>query len=198
MRSVLTVAALAVLTTGCVHHQISFNTEEPTWHYLIDGSAIDVPIVVSVPTETQAADLEISSFAAGLAHRWHANYGKMFMQALEVELSQLFPSHTLSTSRASPGSYHLHLDIPSYAYSGFAARTTVEAVLTDPSGAELLRKRYEATGKSGTGKVVGLGAFGMKSAIRQSTLDAYRQIFGRLRADLRSSLPALRIESQPS
>jgi hypothetical protein len=187
-RCVVVFLVLGPLLGGCVHHQVGFNAEDPSWHHSVEGEPLAIAIAATVPTETQLAEHEISSAMAGFANRWHARYGEMFLQVLGVELSQLFASHSLAAPPATPDSYHLELDIPAYSFSGFAAHVTVSAVLRDPSGTELLNKRYEAVGRSGAGKAVGLGAFGMRSAVRQSTLNAYLQILEQLRGDLRSSL----------
>jgi hypothetical protein len=189
------VLLLGIASSGCIHHQIGFNVDDTSWHHEVPGHPIPAELFVTIPPGTEEAEIEISSATAGAANVWHARYGEMFVQALKVELAQLARSYTLGTGSdgtgsAQPGAYHLMLDVPAFAYAGFAASTTVSAVLTDPSGNRLLNERYEARGRSDAGKVVGLGAFGMKSAIRQSTLDAYLQIFERLRTDLRAAIEA--------
>jgi hypothetical protein len=48
----------------------------------------------------------------------------------------------------------------------------------------LFEKTYAGQGDTQGGKMFWGGAFAMKSAIRQSSLDAYKQIFAKLREDL--------------
>jgi hypothetical protein len=52
----------------------------------------------------------------------------------------------------------------------------------------LLKKTYSAEGASQGSKMFWAGAFGMKSAIRQSSLDAYKKVFAQLREDLEQAL----------
>jgi len=182
IRSALLMLAVMPLT-GCIHHQIAF-IDDSEWHYEIEGSSVSAPLSISVDEASRTGDLEISSFTAGAANRWHARYGEMFMQALAVEMDQFAPRHTLNAGAAGAGAWRLDLAIPEYNFSSFSARTSVTAVVVDPGGRERLRERYSAVGDSNAGRVVGLGAFGMKSAIRQSTLDAYRKILAELREDL--------------
>jgi hypothetical protein len=183
---VLSLAALGL--GGCIHHRIAFHPTDPSWHHQVGGEPIPVDVFAVVPETTRQAEYEISSFMAGAANRWHARYGEMFVQAVQVELPQLFRAATLGEGAAPAGTYELSLDVPAYTFSGFAARTTVSAVLRDPAGAELMNERYEGVGGSDAGKVVGLGVFGMRSAIRQSTLDAYLRVFAQMRDDLRVAL----------
>jgi len=49
-------------------------------------------------------------------------------------------------------------------------------------------RSYREEGASQGGKMVKIGPFGMKSAVRQSSFDAYKKVFGRLRADLAAVL----------
>jgi len=186
MGKAVPLVALLMLSTGCVHHQIAFDPNG-SWHYAIEGPRIDVPIVAAVPASTQDAEQEISSAMTGIANRWHAQYGLMFMQALEVELSQLFSAHEIAKQCPADAERCLELDVSSYSFHDFAAHATVTARLRDASG-QGLDESYSATGRSGAGKAIGLGAFGMKSAIRQSTLDAYEEIFAKLRVDLRNAI----------
>ena len=194
--------ALAILPlTGCIHHQIAFIEDENSdWHYEVVGARIGAPLVVEVSEATQAADYMFTAVTAGAANRWHARYGEMFMQVLAVELPQLAPNHTITsdsdqtsgdTSGNTAGTekpHRLELDVPSYLFENFAANTTVTAVLTDPQGQELLDERYSVIGESKGGRVMGAGAFGMKSAVRQSTLNAYKRVFEELREDLRAAM----------
>ncbi len=51
----------------------------------------------------------------------------------------------------------------------------------------LFEKTYRAEGVRQGEKMFWAGAFGMKSAVRQSSLDAYKQIFAQLRGDLEAA-----------
>ncbi len=54
--------------------------------------------------------------------------------------------------------------------------------------APLLEKSYTKDGDTQGGKMFWGGAFAMKSAIRQSSYDAYKKVFADLRQDLKAAL----------
>ena len=86
----------------------------------------------------------------------------------------------------------MELSIPSYQFEDFRAKVSVTATAYGPGKMQFLQKTYSAEGTSQGAKMFWAGPFGMKSAIRQSSLNAYKQIFAALRADL---MPALQSKS---
>ncbi len=177
-----------MLATGCIHIPIAFDDRDRSWHYSLEGAPIEEFVRVVVPPSTRAGDRAISSFSTGIAYRWHAQYGRMFLQALEVELPYLFRSYELVDQPSTGPATQLTLEVSSYDFSDFAAHAAVSAELKGADGKSLVVQRYFATGRSGADKMVGLGVFGMKSAVRQSTLDAYREILSRVASDVRSAM----------
>jgi hypothetical protein len=78
----------------------------------------------------------------------------------------------------------LELAIPSYRFEDFRAKVSVSATAYEPGKGSLLQKTYSAEGESRGARMFWGGAFAMKSAIRQSSLDAYKKVFAQLRGDL--------------
>ncbi len=82
----------------------------------------------------------------------------------------------------------LHLSVPRYVFTDWHAMITVHAIAYAPDKTVLFDKDYRGEGLTQGGKMVGLGAFGMKSAVRQSSFDAYKKIFAELRKDMEQAL----------
>jgi hypothetical protein len=70
------------------------------------------------------------------------------------------------------------------------AKVTIRADAFAPNETLVFSRDYTGEGSSQAGKMLGLGAFGQKSAVRQSSLDAFKQAFARMRPDVRSALLA--------
>jgi len=82
----------------------------------------------------------------------------------------------------------LVMTVPSYRFADFHATVTVHAVAYGPRRNVLFDKRYMQEGDTQGGKMAGGGAYAMKSAIRQSSYDAFKKIFLELRGDLGRAL----------
>lgn len=128
----------------------------------------------------------------GIAHNWNAMPGEMLKQVAEIELSQLFQHYEYSDiyKESSEGNPRLTLKllVNRYNFSGFRASFSVRAIAYGPDKRVLFDKVYSKVGISQGGKMFWAGAFGMKSAIRQSSFDALKQIFKVLRLDLIQAL----------
>lgn len=174
---------LLLLATGC-HHDIRF--EEVA--YSTGSKQYDAGLVAVISPETLGQVLAIKSWATGIANSWDARPGEMLRQIADVEFPQMVKSYRLSGQYDEPkeGASRLtvELSVPHYAFSDFHTTVVVQARVYRPGHALAFEKSYREEGDSQGGKMVGAGAFGMKSAVRQSSFDAYKKVFAKLRADL--------------
>lgn len=174
---------LLLLATGC-HHDIRF--EEVA--YSTGSKQYDAGLVTVISPQTLGQVLTIKSWATGIANSWDARPGEMLRQIADVEFPQMVKSYRLSTQYDEPdeGASRLtvELSVPHYAFSDFHTTVVVQARVYRPGHALAFEKSYREEGDSQGGKMVGAGAFGMKSAVRQSSFDAYKKAFAKLRADL--------------
>jgi hypothetical protein len=177
------IVGFALLAGGCAH-QVTFQDHT----YTVASARNSTAVVAVIDAETQARKVPIRSFMTGIAHSWEAEPGDMLKQVAAIELPQVFASYELaSVYKEPPGSGRglvLDMKVPSYAFEDFQAKVTVEVTAYERGRRQVLRKTYTAAGESQGAKMFWGGAFGMKSAIRQSSLDAYKKIFEQLRRDL--------------
>ena len=184
-------AALVLLSTGCAH-QVTFDRPAP---YSISAPRQATGVTAVIDQRTLANKVPISSFMTGIAHSWEVEPGDMLKQIVDIELPQMFAHYDFANSYrepSAPDGLILELAIPSYQFEDFRAKVSVSATAYESGKRPLLKKIYSAEGESQGAKMFWGGAFGMKSAIRQSSLDAYKKIFAALRADL---IPALQTRS---
>jgi hypothetical protein len=184
-----TLVLLAISVTGCaIHHPVTF--ENAT--YTTGASRQAATVVAVIDKSTLEKKVPVRAASAGYGNIWEIQPGDMLKQVADAELPQMFSSYAFSsTDQAPPGSgpgIVLGLSVPNYAFADFHASITVHAVSKTRSGSVLFEKDYSASGTAQGGKMFVAGAFGMKSAIRQSSLNAYQQIFAQLRADLEQAL----------
>jgi len=177
-------AVLALLSAGCAH-QVTFERPPP---YSISAPRQDVGVTAVIEQHTLASKVAISSFMTGIAHSWEVEPGDMLKQIADIELPQMFARYDFSTTVREPAhavmGIILELAIPSYRFEEFRAKVSVSATAYETGRKPLLQKTYSVEGVSQGKKMFWGGAFGMKSAIRQSSLDAYKKVFAQLRADL--------------
>ncbi len=182
------IIGLATLALVSCAHQIQF--QDLT--YNINEQKHNAAITAVIDEETLAKVVTIRSFATGIANRWEAKPGIMLKQVADIELPQMFTDYTTSSTYGKPeqgnNRYTLVLSVPNYHFSDWRATYTVEAVLYGPDKNELFDRTYIEEGASQKAKMVNAGAFGMKSAVRQSSLGALKRIFERLRMDLDRNL----------
>ena len=196
----LVLAACSAL--GCTH-QIAFDEADPSWHYVIDAPRAETASLVAVVSEETLADsYAFRAFSTGIAHKWVAQYGRMLIQVADVELPQLVGTYARRSSyeepRAGDPRLVLELRVTSYRFADFGATLTLQADAYGPDKTRLFSRSYTATGEGQAGKMIGLGAFGQKSAVRQSSLDAFRNAFAQLRVDLLAALASSRAPGEPA
>lgn len=176
-------AVLLLLATGC-HHDIRFEDVA----YATGSKQSDAGLVAVISPQTIGQVVTIKSWATGIANSWDARPGEMLRQIADVEFPQLVKSYKLSGQYDEPkeGASRLtvELSVPHYAFSDFHTTVVVQARVYRPGHALAFEKSYREEGDTQGGKMVGAGAFGMKSAVRQSSFDAYKKVFAKLRADL--------------
>lgn len=176
-------AFLLLLATGC-HHDIRFEDVA----YSTGSRQYDAGLVAVISPQTLDQVLTIKSWATGIANSWDARPGEMLRQIADIEFPQMIKSYRLSGQYEEPkdGASRLtvELSVPHYAFSDFHTTVVVQARVYRPGHALVFEKSYREEGDSQGGKMVGAGAFGMKSAVRQSSFDAYKKAFAKLRADL--------------
>lgn len=181
-------ALLFFLTTGCSYN-VAF---DPTHSYSIDSTLREESITVVIDPHTLNHEVSISSWMAGIANSWNVQPGMMLKQVADIEFPQMFKDYRTAdfyeASSQNDQRLALELSIPQYAFANFHATITVQATAHSFDGSRLFDKQYTEEGFGQGGKMFGAGAFGMKSAIRQSSLDAYKKIFIRLRSDLNNTL----------
>ncbi len=187
---------LALFSTGCAH-QVTFDKPAP---YSISAARQDIGVTAIIDQETLAKKVPIRSFTTGIAHSWEIEPGDMLKQIANIEFPQMFSDYEFSNTYREPKNTNwiaLELTIPSYQFEDFHAKVSVTATAYRSGKASLLQKTYSAEGQTQGGKMFSAGAFGMKSAIRQSSLDAYKKIFAELRADLVRALQGQSVTNNP-
>ncbi len=168
---------------GC-HHSISF--QEIGYPIQQDMHAKSLAVILDA--ETLEKTVSIRSFMAGIAHRWDAKPGLMLKQIADVEFPQMFEEYSVNGSPgeeiAGNGPLVLEMTVPEYKFEDCKATVTVRAIGYRKEDEILLDETYVREGPSQGAKMYHAGAFGMKSAVRQSSFDAFRGIFAMLREDL--------------
>ena len=187
MRSLrlLSIGLLMALASGCAH-QVSFEDIA----YGIEGEKREESLIVVIDPATQAQRVSIRSFMTGIAHSWDAEPGAMLKDVADVEFPQMFGSYRVASNyqEPPPGGLTLALTVPSYRFEDFHATVTVQAIAYGPGRSVLLEESYTESGPTQGAKMFWAGPFGMKSAIRQSSFEAYKKIFESLRADLSTAV----------
>ena len=192
----LLLSAGALLLCSACAHQVIFDRPAA---YSIATPKLSSAVTAVVDEQTLTKKVSVRAFMSGIANTWEVEPGDMLKQVADIELPQMFSGYEFVTADKPPvpkgNGIALQLSIADYQFNHFAAHITVEAVATGPGQQPLLQKTYSADGESHGAKMYWAGPFGMKSVIRQSSLDAYKKIFSALRADL---LGALQRESLAS
>lgn len=186
---VLLMGALAVLAGGCAH-DVTFDRPPG---YAVATPKQDAAVIAVIDRATLENRVAIRSFMTGIAHSWEAQPGDMLRQVADIELPQMFSSYELTeTFKERPGAMTLMLTIPSYRFEDFRARITVKVTAYGEGKRQLLEQTYSAEGDTQGGKMFWGGAFAMKSAIRQSSFDAFKKIFIQMRQDLVNAAETLK------
>ena len=174
---------------GCAHrYTVAFQDLS----YPVATKKYDAGVVAVIDRSTLSNTIQIQSFMAGVGNKWEAQPGEMLKQVADVELPQMFKYYRFSTDYqvADQGRRRitLYMTVPSYAFQDFHATITVHVIAYNRHKAVLFDKTYTESGFRQGAKMYWAGAFGMKSAMRQSSLDAYKKVFADMRADLRKVL----------
>ena len=182
-----------LVLTGCVaHHAIAF---EDT-HYAIDAKKQNTSIIAVIDQQTLNQKVSIRSFMVGAGHSWDAEPGQMLKQVADIELPQMFEHYEFASDYQesnSPGQrIILKMQVPDYQFKNFKATITVQAIASTSKGEKLFTKTYTAAGDTQGAKMYWGGPFAMKSAVRQSSLEAYKKIFEQIRGDLAKAMESIR------
>lgn len=189
-RVVIAVPLALMLCTASCFRNIAFH-DDGSWSYRISFEKIDTTVLTIISNETLAQKyMAPRTFRAGLANTWEIEPGKMLDQVARVELPQTFTQVRFAepdTDRSGDERLVLRLDLGSYGFVDGAANVVMRVQIATRSGKTLLQKDYLRRGSQYPAKEY-VGAWGMKSLIRQSSLDAFKGIFADLRKDLSSTL----------
>jgi hypothetical protein len=188
----MTAMVTAAMGTGCVH-PIAFHPTDTSWHYSVHAQKqTEASMVAVIDEETAAKQYDFRAFSTGFAHKWVVEYGEMLEQVADVELPQLVGSYKRSTLYSEPTTGEkrltLVLTVPSYVFEDYRAKMALHAEAFGPGRTQLFSRSYTSEGHAESGKMVGAGAFGQKSAVRQSSLDAFKRVFDQLRPDIEDAL----------
>ena len=182
---------LLTSTTGCFSHQVAL---DPDFSYQIEASTKEAPLTVVIDEQTLHRVVPIKSWMTGIAHKWNAEPGKMLQQVADIEFPQVFTDYQMvdfyESSLHQGNRTVIELFVPYYNFANFHAMITVQAIAHSQDETILFDNEYQEEGFGQGSKMFWAGAFGMKSAIRQSSLDAYKKIFTRLRKDIHNALKA--------
>ena len=180
---VLTGIVVVLLGSGC-HYDIRFDDI----NYSTQSQLHDASLITVIDPQTLAKVVTINSWATGIANSWDARPGEMLRQVSDVELPQMFKYYRVSPvyeePQEGPNRLTMELSIAHYAFSDFHTTVVIQARVFRPGKALVFDRSYREEGDSQGGKMVAAGAFGMKSAVRQSSFDAYKKAFARIRADM--------------
>jgi hypothetical protein len=179
---ILVVICAMFLLGACAHHPVAFDRAS----YTVNAERSNEAVIAVIDRATLDQSVDIHSFMTGIANVWEAKPGQMLKQVADVELPQIFGEyrHDLSRGGNTSGAWILEMTVPTYSFANFRATVAVRVVAIRPQGKTAFEKTYSAAGITQGGKMFWGGAFGMKSAIRQSSLAAYQDVFKQLRADL--------------
>ena len=184
----ITVLLLTALAMGGCAHNVAFQDA----HYQIDSQRHSQPVVAVIDNATLNNRVSIRSFMTGISHSWDAEPGVMLKQVADIELPQMFDDYRYASSKSQIDMKNdpiiLEMTVPNYTFADFRATVTVRTVGSTASNQKLFDQSYTETGISQGGKMFWGGAFAMKSAMRQSSVDAFKKIFVRIRQELEAAM----------
>lgn len=190
----IVVLALAMLLGAC-SYPIKFEQLD----YAVPAVDEDRDAVAVIPAETLRHEVVIRSFMTGIANEWQAQAGEMLRQIAEIELPQMLGEVRFTSDQTGPATPEagqpqpltIVLSLKDYQFDEFRASTAVQVRVYAGDSAPVLDRVYSGVGESQGEKMFWAGAFGMKSAVRQSSLDAFQTVFRQFRSDLTALLPRL-------
>ena len=176
---------LLLLSTGC-HYDIRFEDIG----YSLDQKQFDAGLVSVIRPETLEQRKPIRSFMAGPTNTWDVHPGEMLSQITAIELPQLARYYRAASRYEEPQEgvprLSVELSLSHYDFSKVHATVVVQAKVYGPGRVIIFDRLYRGEGSTQGGKMYWGGLFAMKSAIRQSSFEAYRSAFSQLRLDLGS------------
>ncbi len=179
-----------IVTSGCAH-KISFHEID----YSIGTQEHDAGLTVVMDRHTLNKEVSIKSFMTGIAHSWDAQPGQMVKQVADIELPQMFKDYRFSeVYPEAPPHITLEITIPKYEFASFRATFILRAKAYSADKKVYFDNSYTEVGVSQGAKMFWGGAFAMKSAIRQSSFGALKNIFASLRRDLAKVLVQNKID----
>ena len=141
-----------------------------------------------IAPETIAKVTPIHSIMTGAAHTWEARPGEMLQQMADLEFPQVFQYYrrvpVYEDSTEGMKQLTVELLAQHYDFSDFHATVVVQVKAYGQGRTERFVRSYRGEGATQGAKMFWGGAFAMKSAIRQSSYDAYKKVFEQLRRDL--------------
>jgi hypothetical protein len=193
MRSILIVAAVLAMTTGCT---ITRPVTDDYAQYLSNnkesGSLPKARVAEQyyLAPATQAHRYEFRSAMTGQANLWVVEFGKVLdatMQSADV-VAALGAVSKAGSEQAANGNT-LVFNLKDYRFADHGAHVDLEIGVRNAQG-EVFRKSYRADGPTQGGKMFWAGAFGMKNAVQQSTKLAMDNIMGQFIRDI-GAVPGL-------
>lgn len=179
-----------IVISGCAH-KISFHEID----YSIGTQEHDAGLTVVMDRHTLNKEVSIKSFMTGIAHSWDAQPGQMVKQVADIELPQMFKDYRFSeVYPEAPPHITLEITIPKYEFASFRATFILRAKAYSADKKVYFDNSYTEVGVSQGAKMFWGGAFAMKSAIRQSSFGALKNIFASLRRDLAKVLVQNKID----
>lgn len=187
MRKLILVISVLMLA-GCASHQISFQDID----YSIATQKYDNNLTVVMNSRTLNDQVTIKSFMTGIGQDWNAQPGLMTKQVADIEFPQMFREYQFLEVFQEPekgtSNISMKIGVSKYDFSDFRATFTLHAQAYGDDKKVLLDKSYTESGITQGAKMFWGGAFGMKSAVRQSSFDALKKIFSSIRQDLGDAL----------
>ncbi len=184
-RKIIILVALAVFTiaTGCVR-QVAF--KQPDMHQY--SSAVPLKAAFFMDNTLKAKVYSSRSFMSGAANRWDTMVGDAVHKYAIASFQNGFENFSEIDTPSAGSDYDITIKIVdiNYYMEGQAAHSDVKFVVEGMSGTKLFSKEYHADGPSGGGRVFAAGAFGQKSAIRQSTHVVMETIFKNFMDDVQA------------
>ena len=179
-----------IVISGCAH-KISFHEID----YSIGTQEHDAGLTVVMDSHTLNSEVSIKSFMTGIANNWDVQPGKMVKQVADIELPQMFKDYRFSKLYPeAPPHITLEITIPKYEFASFRATFILRAKAYSADKKVYFDNSYTEVGVSQGAKMFWGGAFAMKSAIRQSSFGALKNIFASLRRDLAKVLVQNKID----
>ena len=183
MKKLSLLLAFLILSSGCSYKVVN---QQPS--YSTGGQRVDEYAHVVVETSSRNYSYSVRSMRASLLNRWDIQAGEMFMQTLDVELPQFFRRYDLSLREQWPLDNEKTLSVifklEDYKFGGSRAQVVIHVLALDENQKVLLNRKYEEMGEGYGGRIFWGGAFAMKSAVRLSTVDAYKKAMVLIRKDL--------------